>query len=343
MLAPLSGVLADRFENRKIILFSEVLYMLSSLGMGIVTVTGVVQAWHIVVLLLLHGLSGAISQPSRQVLIHDMVGKKDLLSGVSLTSSLFPIAQSVGPAMGGILVATLGPGPAFLVNAGTFLPAIFSLIVLRVEKQHTSTRRESPWQSLNEGWKHLGERPVLGGLVILGTLPALLIGNSLNSMMPIFATDILQVGPQGLGLLLSANGVGSLLAAFSLSYVGSLGRKGSVIVFSSLAYGFVVAAFSISSMYVLSLFLLMVIGILSVISKTLLNTTLQLAAADRFRGRVMGIFSLGTLGVNSFNGPMVGGIATIIGISPAMGLLGILIPIFTVVTLLRVRGLYSMD
>lgn len=343
LLAPLSGVLADRYDNRKIVLFSEVLYVLSSLGMGILTLAGVVQAWHIAALLLLHGLSGALSQPSRQVLIHDMVGKEDLLSGVSLTSTLFQTAQSVGPAIGGVLIAVVGPGLAFLINAGAFLPAIFSLIVLRVEKKHTSHAWESPWKSFYDGWKHLVEQPFLAGLVVLGTLPALLIGNSMNSMMPIFATDILHVGPQGLGLLLSANGVGSLLAAFFLSYLGSIGRKGLLIVASSLAYGLVVAAFGVSSWYLLSLLLLAIIGALSVASNTLINTTLQLAAPDRLRGRIMGIFSFGTLGVLTFNGPLVGGIAAMMGISRAMILLGVLIPIVTVITLAKVPGLYSMD
>ncbi len=322
VLALFAGVLADRVDNRKLILGSEFLYLLSSLAMGILVLTGAVNIWQVSGLLVLHGLSGALSNPSRQVLVHDLVGRERLMSGVSLVNSLFQCMTFVGPAIAGTLIAVVGPGTTYMITCLTFVPAIVSLAMIRVVKQHTQTTQVSAWESFREGLRHVRESPVLLALLFMTTLPALFVADSVSAMMPIFATEILNVGAQGMGFLLSANGLGAIAAALFISYLGTVRRKGWIITGTSVGFGVVVIAFSVSSWYFVSLSLLVVMGAMSVASSTLISTSLQLTASDKLRGRVMGLHSLGTLGVRSFNGPLIGIFASAAGTPLALGVLG---------------------
>ncbi len=326
-LSLFAGVLADRVDNRKLILFSESLYLISALGIGLLTLAGLIQVWEIAVLLVVHGMASAISNPSRQVFVHDMVGRDRLMSAVSLNNSLFQTMQFVGPALAGTLIASVGVGTAYMINTTAFVPAMITLALIRVAKQHRQTGQVSALTSTVEGFRHVRENRVLLSLLALTTLPALFIGESISAMMPIFATQVLGVGAQGMGFLLSANGLGAIAAAVFISYLGSLRRKGALIVAASLAYALLLIVFSGSTWYLLSLIVLVAIGAASVTSGTLINTSLQLAAPDQLRGRVMGLHSLGTLGVRSFNGPLIGSFASAIGAPLAVAVLGVVVAV----------------
>ncbi len=330
-LSMFAGVLADRLDNRKVIMFCESLYMSSALAMGILTVAGVVNLWQIGGLLFLHGLAAAIAIPSRQVFVYDMVGKERLISAVSLTNSLFQCMQFVGPAVAGLLIVSLGPGIAYLVNGALFVPAIVTVGMIRVEKQHRQPAEVSPWTSTGQGLRHVRNSPLLLGLLALATFPAILIGDSVAAMMPIFATEILHVGADGMGFLLSANGLGAITAAVLISYLGGLRRKGTMVIVTSTLFGVFVLAFSQSSWYAVSLVILVGVGMTAVTSQTVISTSLQMASPDDMRGRVAGIYSLGTLGVRAFNGPMIGAFAAAVGAPLALGVLGGLVSVSVMV------------
>lgn len=321
-LAMFAGVLADRVDNRKLIMYCESLYFISAAGVGVLTLLGVVNVWQIGALLIVHGLSGAISNPSRQVFIHDTVGKEKLMSAVSLTNSLFQCMTFVGPAIAGLLIAALGVGTAYVINALAFLPAIVIMAIIRVEKQHHGGTRLSAVRSLAEGMRYVRGKPVMMSMLAMATVPALLTGDALSAMMPVFATQVLNVGVEGMGFLLSANGLGAISAALFISYMGKFRRRGLLIVIAGFLWGILLVAFSFSSSYLLSLALLVLAGAASVTSHTLLNVSLQLGAADNLRGRVMGLYSMGTLGVRSFHGPLIGGFATAAGAPFALAFLG---------------------
>lgn len=330
-LSIFSGVLADRVDNRKLILICEFNYFLTSLMMGILVVTGLINLWQIIVLLLLHGLSASIGQPSRQVFIHDTVGKDKLISAVSLTNSLFNCMQFVGPAIAGVLIAVVGPGLTYFANAAMFAPAVIVMAIIRVPKRHRQTGQASPWASTAEGLRYVRANPLLTSLLALATVPAILIGDGISAMMPIFATEILHVGAEGMGFLLSANGFGAISAALFISYMGGVRRKGSMVILTSFLFGAFLVAFSLSSWYFLSILILVCLGMSAVASQTVINTSLQLGAPDDMRGRVMGLYSLGTLGVRAFNGPLIGVFASAVGAPLAMGSLGALVSIAVIV------------
>lgn len=326
-----AGVLADRVDNRKLIMYCESLYLLSALGTGILTVAGLVAPWHVALLLVLHGFSGALSNPSRQVFIHDTVGKDKLFGAVSLTNSLFQCMQFVGPAIGGILIASLGIGNAYLINAMAFVPAIVIMALIKVPQQTRLPVRMSALQSTMEGLRHVKNSPILLSLLLLATMPAILVADAVSALMPVFADRVLHVGADGMGYLLSAQGLGAISAALLIAYMGGIRRKGTLVIVTSFLYGVLLVGFSFSSWYLASMLILVGLGIVSVTSQTVINTSLQLSASDDLRGRVMGMYSLGTLGVRSFNGPMIGFLAAGIGAPMAVGILGSLVAVAVVI------------
>lgn len=244
VLSLFAGVLADRVDNRKVILGSEFLYLISALAMAGLTLSGQITVWHTAALLLLHGLSGAISNPSRQVLVHDLVGKERLMSAVSLVNSLFQCMTFVGPAIAGTLIAVVGPGVTYLITSLAIVPAIVSLALIRVAKQYREPVQVSTWGSFGQGLRHVRESPTVLVLLVLAAVPAIFVADSVSAMMPIFATEILNVGAQGMGFLLSANGLGAISAAIFLSYLGSVRHKGWLIIATTFGFGALLVAFT---------------------------------------------------------------------------------------------------
>lgn len=343
VLSIYAGVLADRVDNRKLIMYCEGLYLISAVSIGTLTLLGLINIWHVVVLLLIHGLSGAISNPSRQVLVHNMVGKENLMSAVSLTNSLFQCMAFVGPAIAGVLIAAVGVGSAYMIGASTFVPAIVVMSIIRVAATHQAPSRASTLRSSAEGLKYMRDNRLLLGLLGMASFPALLIGDAISAMMPVFATKVLHVGPDGMGFLLSGYGFGAILAALFISYVGGLRRKGPLVIVAGVLYGVFLVAFSQSSSYFLSMALLVAVGMSAVTSHTVINVLLQLNASDNLRGRVMGLHSMGTLGVRTFNGPLIGSFAAAIGAPFALGIMGGLVALSVIAIATRTPESWKLD
>jgi MFS family permease len=303
------GVLADRYDNRKVQLVAQAILLTAALGVAIATLVGFVNEWWIFGLLLWHGFAGAIGNPAQQTLIHDLVGRERLLSAVSLNSSMRQVTQVIGPLIAGYFLVVLGAGWGFLVNAITFVPLLIVLVVIRprhrasIERLTAGTR-----ESLGEGLRFLRRQPVIAGIIAIEMVPVIFLGHALNSLMPAFATDIFNVDAVGYVVLLSAGGVGAVLAAIWLAYARVHGR-GRLIVGAALAETAAILAFAASRNYALSFLLLIVIGAAGVLTQSLANSAIQLAAPDRLRGRVMGTYSFGTQGLRVVNGPVLGGAA----------------------------------
>jgi MFS family permease len=310
------GVLADRYDNRKVQLVAQSLLMIAGLGVAIVTLVGAVNEWWIFGLLLLHGFAGAIGGPAQQTLINDLVGKERLLSAVSLNSSMRQVTQVIGPLIAGWFLIVLGPGWGFLANATTFVPLLIVLTLIRPGHRVARERLTlGTADSVRESLAFLRTRPTIAALIALEMVPVVFLGHTLNSLMPAIATDVLHVGAQGYVVLLAGSGVGALLAAIWLAYA-RVRRRGIVVISAALAETLCVLLFSLSTSYALSFALLLAVGGTAVITQSLTNTTIQLSAPDRLRGRVMGAYSFGTQGVRVVNGPILGGAAQLLANVP---------------------------
>jgi MFS family permease len=343
-----AGVLADRVDNRKLIRISEFFYLSSAVIMAVLVLTETVSLPLLFVLLVLHGVGGGMSQPSRQVLVHNIVGREALLNAVSLNSSARQCLQIIGPPFAGWALVTLGAGWGYVITAAMFLPLVATLTVIRVERTHQKRDASalSAWNSLKEGLRYVQSQPVLIGMLAMAVTPTILLGSSFHSMLPYFADRVFHTGATGYSFFLSASGVGAVLGAFFLSFLRTLTHKGRVVVGCLLAYALLVVGFALLARFIpvsVAALILAAAGMSWVIFNTSTNTLLQLAAPDAVRGRVMGLYSLSTFGLQVFNGPAVGTLAALLGVPAALSIVAGGILAVTVAIALCVPALRSID
>ncbi len=311
------GVLADRYDNRRVQIVSQLLLMTAAIAVAWATLAGFVTVWWIFGLLLLHGFAGAIGNPARQTLIHAIVGRERLLSAISLSSSVRTLSQVVGPAIAGLIVVAFGPGVGFLVNAVTFVPLLVLLAVIRVTSAPRSRTPMLP--ALRDGLGFVRGRPLLGALIGAEMLGVIFIGYTFTSFLVLFAYDVLHVNALGYAFLLVGAGLGAAGGAVYLAY-SKRRHTGRFIVAAALVQMAAVVVFAFSQSYVLSFMLLIAFGAAEVVALSLTNTTLQVSAPDAIRGRVMGAYAFGTQGMRILNGPILGGLAIAFG--PPVAVLG---------------------
>ncbi len=311
------GTLADRYDNRKVQIASQLLLLTAASGVAVVTLTNVVTVWWIFVLLLLHGSAGAIGNPAQQTLIHAMVGRDKLLSAVSLSSTARQFSRVIGPAIAGFVFLAFGAGWGFFVNALTFLPLLLFLALVRVRPLHEA-ERQPVLRALREGVGFVRQRPLLGSLIGIETVTVVFLGHAFNLLLVVFAAERFPAFPLAYSFLLVASGLGAICAAVYLAYAREPRRTGLVIALTAMIEMLAILLFAFSTDYALSFTLMFVVGAAAVLTQSLTNTTLQLSAPDRIRGRVMGAYSFGTQGMRVLNGPLLGGLATLVGVPIAV-------------------------
>lgn len=328
------GVLADRHDNRKVQLVTQILLMAAAGGTAAATLGGFVTTWWLFGLLLLHGFAGAIGGPAQQTLIHSMVGPSKLLSAVSLNSTARQFSQVIGPAVAGFIVVTVGPGWGFLVNALTFVPLLVFLAVVRVRPLGARST-QAIVASLRAGLGFVRRRPYVGALIGVEMLGAVFLGHTFHSFLVLFAHDVLHVGDLGYAFLLVASGIGAVCAATYLAYARDRSISGRFVVFAAAAEVVAILIFAFTTSYALALVLLFVIGLGAVLTHSLTNTKIQLSAPDELRGRVMGAYTFGTQGVRIFNGPILGGAAIVLG--PPLAVAGAAVAVLAGLAAILVR------
>jgi MFS family permease len=312
LFALYGGALADRYDNRKVQIVAQLLLMSAAFGVAAATLAGIVTEWWIFGLLLLHGFAGAIGGPAQQTLIHSIVGRERLLSAVSLNSTARQLSQVVGPAIAGFIYLQFGPGWGFFVNGLTFVPLLVFLAFFIRLAPKAKIAPQPVLEALREGIAFVRSRPRIGGLIGVEMLPVIFLGHTFNSLLVLFATDYLRAGTLGYSFLLVASGIGALGAAIWMAYARQRGDPARIIVAAAVVEVLAILVFALSTSYALSLLLMVAIGAATVLTQSFNNTTLQLSAPDRIRGRVMGAYSFGTQGFRVLNGPLLGVLATVL-------------------------------
>jgi len=306
------GVLADRYDNRKVQIVAQLLLMTAAIAIAIVTIGGVVTTWWLFGLLLLHGFAGAIGGPAQQTLIHSMVGPSKLLSAISLNSTARQFSSVIGPAVAGFIVVGFGPGWGFLINAFTFVPLLLFLAFVRIKQ--LNARSTTPiGAALRDGLRFVRGRPFIAALIGVEMLGVIFLGHTFNSFLVLFAHDVLHVDDLGYSFLLVGSGIGAVAAAFYLAYARDRRHSGRFIVGAAMAEMLAILVFAFSTSYAASFLLLVVVGGAAVLTQSLTNTKIQLSAPNDIRGRVMGAYTFGTQGMRVLNGPLLGGAAILFG------------------------------
>jgi MFS family permease len=326
------GVMADRMNRRKLMIITQGAAMIFALALGLLTTSGYIQVWHIYAITFLTTAAGSIDSPARSALIPNLVPREHLTTAFALNVTLRQSATLVGPFLGGIVIAGLGIAPSYYINALSFLAVIFSLMLMQVTETRSAAPRQPALKSMREGLGFVRENPAILGLMIMDTCVNFF--GAYRSMMPVFARDLLNVGPQGLGALLGAPAFGALLGSAFAMMGGNPKHKVRRAVIVTLAYAVGLIFFALSRSFALSLSVAFVLGMLDAIGETLRVTIIQLATPDQLRGRVQSLAHLFATGGPHLGQVQLGATAALMG-APAALLLGGVIAVMVISALAR--------
>ncbi len=328
--APIAGVIADRMDRRKLLMFDQFFVGVVALIFAIVVVMNLTQVWHLFVFTFLSGAGWAFNNPVRQALVANSVPRQGLMNAIAVNSMGFNINRVLGPAIGGALIALFGPATNFFIQAACFWGVILLVIPMKIpQRVYAASRREPVLSNFVEGLKYVSKEQTLLGLILMAFIPATFLMPFVTGIMPVFSEEVLHAGPQGLGLLLSALGVGGLLGAFMLATFSNVRRRGLLLIVAATSAGFMMIVFSQTSWMPLSLMSLVFLGAVHMSYMTTNNTLIQTITPDQFRGRVMGIYML-NFGMRPLGGLVAGAIAQFYG-SPTAILIGGIITIVLIV------------
>ena len=313
LLASFAGVLVDRWNRHRLLVATQVFSLVQALILAILVLTGTIAIWHIIVLTLSLGVVNAFDIPVRQSFVVDMIERReDLGNAIALNSSMVNGARLVGPSVAGTLIATMGEGLCFLLNALSFVAVIAALLAMRITPK-TRERDKTPlWQGLTEGYRYaFGFFPIRSLLLLLALVSFMAMPYTV--LMPVFAGKILHGGPQTLGFLLGATGVGALIGAFFLASRRNVLGLGRIIVIASFLFGIGLIGFSFSRVFWLSAAMMVVTGFGMMVQMTSTNTVLQTIVDEDKRGRVMSFYTMAFIGMVPFGSLFAGSLASVIG------------------------------
>jgi len=321
LFTPFAGVVADRLDRRRILFVTQSAMMASACTLAVLTLTGAVHVWHIMVLAILSGTANAFDVPTRQSFTVQMVGRADLPRAIALNSIMFNAARLVGPAVAGLLVAAVGEGWCVALNGASYLAVLASLAMMRVEPP--PVREPShPLTDLREGFVYVTTHPQTRTLLLL-LAGSSLFGTSYLTLMPVFARDILHGSSGLLGFLMAAVGAGALLGAISISRVPHV-LLPRVPFAASAGFGAALVAFSQSSSIALSLALLVPAGFGMMAMGVSTNTLIQSSIADAMRGRVMAYYVMSFIGMVPISALVSGWVSHQIGAPETLAIGGTL-------------------
>jgi MFS family permease len=308
LLAPVGGVVADRYSRHRLVIATQTASMLLAFALAALTLSGAVRVWHIFALSALLGVVNSFDIPARQAFIVGLVAKPDLMNAIALNSSMFNASRVVGPAIAGILVAGIGEGWCFFANGASYIAVIAGLLLMRVARHEPAAQQGSPLSRMAEGFRFVMEHPPVHALlVLLGVVS--LTGMPYAVLMPIFAHRILHGGARALGLLMGSTGIGALAAALTLASRRELKGLGRWVAFAALGFGAGLVAFSFSRIFWLSAAILALCGFAMMIQMGSSNTLIQSMSPDRLRGRVMSVYSMMFMGMAPFGALLAGAVA----------------------------------
>lgn len=312
IIPPFAGAVVDRVHRIRLLFFTQSMQMLNALVLALLTWSGRVEVWHILLNAFLGAVFLAFDNPARQALFPDLVAPHDLLNALSLNSATYTGAALVGPALAGLLLEPLGAGTLFFLNSVSYLAVIFALASMRDVRTHSGNKHGSLGSSFVSGLSYAWNNRLILALLALASIAAI-FGRSYQSLLPAFSRDIWHAGAQGYGLLLAAAGGGALVGAFGLASFKQVPRQGALMLSSGLLFSLALIAFSISPSFALGLILLFITGITSTVFSTIIATFIQLSVPNEMRGRVMSLYTVTLIGLPSLGAMGSGAVAEWLG------------------------------
>lgn len=313
IFSPFAGVLTDRYNKLRIMIWTQIFFLVQALALGILTLTGAIQVWHIILLSLFFGLISVFDTPARQSLVVYMVpDRKDIGNAIALNSALFNGARLIGPSIAGFVIAYTGEGICFLLNAASYLSIIVALAFMRI-KIPVNKQDSQILEGLKEGYRYTFHSIPIRFLIITLSIISLM-GMPYVVMMPAFAKEILHSDSKVLGFLMSAAGLGALSAALFLASRKNIRVLPHIIFLAILTFGAGIMGLSFSSTHILAYIMMFLAGFGMVAAIAGINTLIQHFTSDEMRGRVLSFYAIALLGMNPIGNFLAGSAASVFGL-----------------------------
>ena len=289
---PMAGVAADRMDRRKLLLYTQWALILTALAMGALVASPFLHVWHIFLFTLITGIAWTITEPVRMSMIPAAVPKEDLANAVALNSGGFNLMKVIGPALGGALIAWFGAAENFFVQAIAYSGVLAMIYLMHIPPHRADAKHATALANLKEGFAYVWSTPAVLALLTLAYVPRI-FAVPYQTLMPVFQKDVLKIGPEGLGLLMAAPGVGAVIAVLMLASLGHrIKRQGLLLVGSIVVLGGFLIFFSQITWFPLALVTLVIVGMFQMFFLASTATILQLIVPDELRGRVLSLYML---------------------------------------------------
>jgi len=341
IIGPFGGVIADRVEKRNLIVINQIVTVIITLAVTILIVTDAIQIWHLLTASILSGVVFSFNLPARQAIVPELVGEKKLMNAIALFSSGMNATKIVGPALAGILVGIIGIPGVYMIVTACYVGTVLAMLKVPptgiiVRKGKTSVRNEILY-----GFRYVRQRSLIRVLLTLELIVNFL-GWPYMMLMPVFARDVFGRGASGLGLLMSATGIGALIGSLGLAYLSDFKRRGLLLLGLFFVFGVGLILFSNCETFNLALFFLLIVGMTATASFALNNTLILGNIDHEVRGRVMSIYMM-TWTAEAIGVLPLGALAEAKGVSFAVSLDGALLAILAVIIVATASQLRKLE
>lgn len=321
LFSTLAGIASDRYERKHVVLFAQFLMVGVSLILALTTLTGYITAQLIYILIAINSIATTLDTPARQSLVPLLVPKSYFINAVSLTTVVWQTAMVIGPALGGFTIGSYGVGVVYILNLVSFAGVILALLFMKDYKVKTTKIASFTFSSIREGFHFVFRKPIIYSTMILDFFATFFA--SATVLLPIFAKEILAVGPQGLGFLYAAPSLGAVVAGTFMSTLGHIKQQGKILLSAVILFGVATVGFGFSHSFYLSLFFLFLTGVGDVVSTVIRNTIRQLNTPNHLRGRMISVNMLFFMGGPQLGEVEAGIAAAALGAQPSVILGGI--------------------
>jgi MFS family permease len=318
-VSPFAGAIADRLSRRNVFVATQAICMVQAALLAVLTFTGLIEVWMLLTLSLVLGLATGVEAPVRQSFTIEMVGREDLRQAIAYNAMMFNLARSVGPALGGIIVATAGEAVCFLINTFSYGAVITSLLIMRLPAREARPASR-PWDDLKLGFNYVANHPKIRAALFLSAVTGF-FGMSFIAILPAYARDVLNQGSDSLGFVMGAFGAGAFVGA---AFAARLHERHIDIapIAASAGMGVTLLAFANVATLPLAIALILPAGFSWLMIAVTNNSQIQLMSEDAFRGRVMGFYAMGALGSQALGALLLGSLADFFGVRTALMLGG---------------------
>jgi MFS family permease len=340
---PMAGVAADRMDRKKLLLRTQWVLVATAILFGALVWSPFLQVWHIFLFTLITGVAWTITEPVRMSMIPNVVPKGDLANAIALNSGGFNLMKVLGPALGGALIAWFGAAENFFVQAVAYSGVLAMIYWMHIPPHRSSaTKSATAFANLKEGFAYVWSTPAVLALMTLAYVPRV-FAVPYQTLMPVFQKDVLKIGPEGLGLLMAAPGVGALIAVLTLASLGNrVKRQGLFLLASIVVLGFFLMVFSQITWFPLALVALVIIGLFQMFFLASTATILQMIVPDALRGRVLSLYMLDR-GFMPLGAMFAGTTAHFIGAPFTVMIMGAMVIILTGIVAWRIPAIRRLE